>query len=173
MNIKLTELEHRKGEPLPFQLTLDAAELKNRHDEIRAIRPVEGKGEAVQLGNLYYVKGNLNADVDFVCARCLTPFTHHATVAFSETFASADDPILKEDEDSDILPIEGDEIELDSLLQEDFLLAMPTFPLCQEDCKGLCPTCGVNRNETTCTCSNERIDPRLAGLADFFKDSNK
>ncbi|MED4780652.1 YceD family protein [Brevibacillus choshinensis] len=173
MNIKLTELEHRKGEPLPFQLTLDATELKKRHHEIRGITPVEAKGEAVQLGNLYYVKGDLKADVDFICARCLNPFTHHASVAFSETFAPEDDPILREDEDSDILPLEGDEIQLDSLLQEDFLLAMPIFPLCEEDCKGLCPTCGVNRNEVACICTNERIDPRLAGLADLFKDSNK
>jgi len=173
MNIKLTELEHRKGEPLPFQLTLDATELKNRHHEIRGITPVEAEGEAMQLGNLYYVKGKLTADVNFVCTRCLTPFTHHETVPFSETFAHVEDPILHEDEDSDILPLEGDEIELVSLLQEDFLLAMPTFPLCEEDCKGLCPTCGVNRNEAACSCKNERIDPRLAGLADLFKDSNK
>lgn len=173
MNIKLTELEHRKGEPLPFRLTLDADELKNRHQEIRGMTPVKAEGEVVRLGNLYYVKGNLNADVDFVCARCLKPFTQHATVAFSETFAPEDDPVLQEDEDSDILPLNGDEIELDPLLQEDFLLAMPSFPLCEEDCKGLCPTCGVNRNDVACSCTNERIDPRLAGLADWFKDSSK
>lgn len=101
----------------------------------------------------------------------LESFVDQATVDFSETFALSDDPILQDDEDSDILPLEGDEIELDSLLQEDFLLAMPTFPLCEEDCKGLCPTCGVNRNEVACSCKNERVDPRLAGLADFFKDS--
>lgn len=172
MNIKITELDHRKGEPLPFQVTLDAAELKNRHHEIRGLTPVTVEGDAVKLGNLYYVKGEMKADIDFVCARCLTPFTQHASIPFSETFALADDPQIEEDEESDIHPLEGDQIELDTLLQEDFLLAMPTFPLCEEDCKGLCPTCGVNRNEAPCSCKNERIDPRLAGLADLFKDNN-
>lgn len=172
MNIKLAELDHRKGEPLPFRLTLDASELKNRHQEIRGITPVDAQGEAAKLGNLYYVKGEMKADVHFVCARCLKPFTQHADVPFSETFSAMDDP-AEEDEDSDILPLEGDEIELDTILQEDFLLAMPAFPLCEEDCKGLCPTCGVNLNEKTCGCKNERIDPRLAGLADLFKDGNK
>lgn len=171
MNIKLTDLDHRKGEPLPFQTKLDPQEVKNRHHEIRRITPVEVKGEAVKLGNLYYVNGQMTADVDFVCARCLSPFTDHAVVPFAETFALADDPVLTEDEDSDIHALEGDQIELDPLLQEDFLLNMPAFPLCKDECKGLCPTCGVNRNETPCTCKNERIDPRLAGLADFFKDS--
>ncbi|WP_400163399.1 YceD family protein [Brevibacillus sp. TJ4] len=172
MNIKLTELDHRKGEPLPFHTTIAPEELKNRHHEIRAISPVEVEGEAVKLGNLYYVKGKMTADVHFVCARCLTPFTDHAVIPFAETFALADDPVLTEDEDGDIHEVEGDEIELDTLLQEDFLLGMPTFPLCKEECKGLCPTCGVNRNETPCSCTNERIDPRLAGLADFFKGNN-
>jgi len=171
MNIKLADLERRNGEPLPFKATLNEVDLKSRHHEIRSMTPVEAEGEAVQLGNLYYVTGKMKADVNFICARCLNPFTHHAAVSFSETFAPEDDPVLGEDEDSDILPLEGDEIELDALLQEDFLLAMPTFPLCEDDCKGLCPTCGVNRNEVACSCKNERIDPRLAGLADFFKDS--
>ena len=171
MNIKRTELDHRKGDPLPFQGTLDPQELKHRHQEIRHITPVEVAGEAVKLGDLYYVNGQMKADVHFVCARCLTPFVRHAVVPFAETFASADDPVLEADEDGEIQALEGDEIGLDTLLQEDFLLEMPAFPLCADDCKGLCPTCGVNRNETSCSCRNERIDPRLAGLADFFKDN--
>lgn len=172
MNITLQELNHRKGEPLPFRLALDPVELKNRHQEVRRMTPVEVAGEAVKLGNLYYVKGQMTADVDYVCARCLSPFTQHVVIPFTETFALADDPVLTEDEDGDIHPLEGDQIELDSLLQENFLLELPAFPLCGEDCQGLCPTCGVNRNETSCSCSNERIDPRLAGLADFFKDNS-
>lgn len=167
MNMKLTDLDHRKGEPLPFRLTLDADELKTRHQEIRGLTPVKTEGEAVKLGNLYYVKGDMNADVDFVCARCLKPFTEHVAIPFAETFAH-EDSLVELDEESDIHPLTGEEIELDPLLEEDFLLAMPMFPLCEEDCKGLCPTCGVNRNERPCSCKNERIDPRLAGLADFF-----
>jgi uncharacterized protein len=172
VNIKLVDLDHRKGEPLAFQLTLDPAEVKSRHQEIRGLTPVNADGEAAKLGSLYYVKGEMKADVDFVCSRCLKPFTDHAVVPFAETFATAEEEELL-DEESDILPLEGDEIELDPLLQEDFLLAMPTFPLCEEDCKGLCPTCGVNRNEQACSCKNERIDPRLAGLADFFNNKTE
>jgi len=167
VNIKRVELDHRKEEPLSFRLTLDPEEVKRRHQEIRGLTPVQAEGEAAKLGNLYYVKGSMSADVTFVCARCLKRFTEHVVVPFSETFAAADSGEML-DEESDILPLEGEEIELDPLLQEDFLLAMPSFPLCEEDCKGLCPTCGVNRNDQPCSCKNERIDPRLAGLADFF-----
>ncbi|USG67732.1 YceD family protein [Brevibacillus ruminantium] len=170
MNIKIADLEHRKGEPLRFQLTLDADELKRRHQEIRGLTPVQTSGEAAKLGDLYYVNGNMQADVDFVCSRCLRPFKEHVEVPFSETFAEEGSELI-DDEDSEILSLEGDEIELVPLLQENFLLDIPSFPLCTDDCQGLCPTCGVNRNEQACSCKNERIDPRLAGLADFFKDS--
>lgn len=168
MNIKLTELDHRKGEALPFHTTLDPQELKSRHQEITDLSQVNASGEAALLGGLYYVKGKMEADVDFVCARCLKPFREHMNVPFDETFAS-DKSDVDYDEDSDIHLISGDEIELDPILQEDFLLALPIIPLCEEDCQGLCPTCGTNWNEKKCSCNNERIDPRLAGLADLFK----
>jgi uncharacterized protein len=167
VNMKVVDLEHRKGEPLPFRVTLDPDDLKHRHQEVRGLSPVEASGEAAKLGNLYYVKGEMSADVNFVCARCLKPFTQHMAVPFAETFAPADAEELA-DEENDILLLTGDEIELDPLLEEHFLLAVPLFPLCEEDCQGLCPTCGANRNEQMCSCRNERIDPRLAGLADFF-----
>jgi len=169
MNIKVVDLNHRKGEPLAFSTTLDPKELKDRHQEIRGLTPVEATGEAVQLGGLYYVKGDMDATAKFVCARCLKPFEQHLAVAFSETFAP-EDAEVDFDEDDDVHMVTGEEIELDPVLQEDFLLAVPDFPLCDEDCKGLCPSCGVNRNEEACACKNERIDPRLAGLADFFKN---
>lgn len=167
MNIKITELDHRKGEPLPFRLTLDPIELKNRHQEVRGLTPVETTGEAAKLGSLYYVKGEMAADVNFVCARCLKPFTEHMAIPFAETFATEESEV-ELDEDSEVHLLERDEIELEPLLQEDFLLAMPAFPLCGEDCQGLCPSCGINRNEASCNCNTQRIDPRLAGLADFF-----
>jgi uncharacterized protein len=170
MNIKLIDLDHRKGEPVAFRLTLNPDELKTRHQEIRGLTPVETEGEAVKLGNLYYINGKMSADVNFVCARCLKPFTQHLVVPFAETFAP-EEAVLETDEESDVHPLSGDEIELDPLLQEDFLLAMPSFPLCDEDCKGLCPTCGADRNQQMCGCKNERIDPRLAGLADFFANN--
>jgi len=47
------------------------------------------------------------------------------------------------------------------------LLAMPAHPLCGESCAGICPVCGANLNEEQCSCSDEKIDPRWAALAEF------
>ncbi|ATO48001.1 YceD family protein [Brevibacillus laterosporus] len=167
MNIKLIELHHRKGEPLPFQTNLDSQDLKKRHQEIRDLSPVSVTGEAVELGGLIYIKGEIQAEAKFVCARCLTPYTEQLSIPFSETFAPNTSDI-EFDEDSDIHQVTGEEIELDPFLEEDFLLSISAFPLCSKDCEGLCSNCGINRNEQSCNCSTERIDPRLEALKKFF-----
>lgn len=60
-----------------------------------------------------------------------------------------------------------DKIDLGEVVREQLYLALPMKPLCQEDCKGLCPVCGVNRNRETCTCRQEWVDPRMAALAEL------
>ena len=56
------------------------------------------------------------------------------------------------------------EINLAGLLWEEFVLALPVRPLCKPDCKGLCPDCGKNLNEGSCSCVRDEGDPRLAAL---------
>jgi uncharacterized protein len=57
-----------------------------------------------------------------------------------------------------------EQIDLNELLREQFYLTLPMKPLCSEDCKGICPQCGTNRNTAPCDCSPQWEDPRLAGL---------
>ena len=62
---------------------------------------------------------------------------------------------------------EGDSIDLDELVREQILLALPTRHLCREDCKGLCQKCGADLNAGDCSCEQGETDPRWAALADF------
>ncbi len=55
-------------------------------------------------------------------------------------------------------------MDLSPLIREQVLLALPTRPLCQEDCRGLCPHCGINLNRSACGCRVETVDPRLEAL---------
>ena len=66
-----------------------------------------------------------------------------------------------------------DKIDLGEVVREQLYLALPMKPLCQEDCKGLCPVCGVNRNRETCTCQQEWVDPRMAALAEWKSRNEK
>ena len=63
--------------------------------------------------------------------------------------------------------IEDMHFNLDPLVTEDIFLSLPTKILCSEDCKGLCPKCGVNLNLGKCSCKKE-IDPRLAALKELL-----
>ena len=63
-------------------------------------------------------------------------------------------------------------IDLDELMREQFYLALPMKPLCREDCRGLCPQCGVNLNSGTCDCVAEWKDPRLAPLEAMKRTQN-
>lgn len=58
----------------------------------------------------------------------------------------------------------GVEINLAALAWEEFIEALPQYPLCREDCAGLCPSCGQNLNQAQCSCSHETYDPRLEKL---------
>ncbi len=61
----------------------------------------------------------------------------------------------------------GKVIDLDPLVQEQIVLALPAYPVCREGCKGLCPVCGQNQNEKACGCDRHVPDPRWAGLEKF------
>ena len=64
---------------------------------------------------------------------------------------------------------EGGRAELDVIASEQIYLNLPLKPLCREDCQGLCPTCGANRNRLKCGCRSEELDPRLAPLLELKK----
>lgn len=74
-------------------------------------------------------------------------------------------------------PVEGETrqlrdatIDLTEMVRDVVLLDLPLAPLCDDDCAGLCPTCGVNRNTSPCDCAAESTDPRWAALADLRFD---
>ncbi len=98
------------------------------------------------------------------CARCLSDFSHDLSVDFSELYAFD----LRSVTDSNLILPEDGKIDLEPLLREYMLLDFPINPLCKPDCKGLCPVCGENQNQTTCHHEEIRGDERLAGLSSLL-----
>ena len=78
---------------------------------------------------------------------------------------------LEDDENDDILLLEGTQLDLDDAVSTAFVLAMDTKNLCSDDCKGLCAKCGADLNLGPCGCRPE-VDPRLAALAQLLDDEN-
>ena len=106
------------------------------------------------------VLGRLEGEAEVPCRRCLvpvrTPIDQEVTLLFREGVSQVD----AEAEEIYLLPERGNELDLTAAIREHLLLAVPEFVECQDACKGLCPRCGVNLNETTCSCERTDVDHR-------------
>lgn len=117
------------------------------------------------------VQGTLNARIGVECTRCLAPFDLSFDVELSELFVPE-----WQDQSGEVRGInpyvidEGGFIDLTPIMREEGILAVPIQALCSPDCKGLCPQCGQDLNQGTCTCEQERIDPRLASLRTLLEE---
>ncbi len=127
-------------------------------------------------GEHVFATGKFQGELRVACSRCVEAMTIAIDEPLRVTFMPAsqlpgDDAegVEGEDgaevgaEDLDTFPFDGEVVDLEPLFREQFVLAIPYAPLCREDCKGLCPQCGIDRNSSTCTCQRP-IDPRLAAL---------
>ena len=115
------------------------------------------------------VTGEVGATVPQTCSRCLEEFTAQVRSVIDVRVvprpATGQDAELGAD-DLDVDFYDDDELNLARLVETEALLGLPMKPLCREECRGLCPTCGVNRNTAPCTCGERSTDPRLAALRD-------
>jgi len=120
--------------------------------------------EAVMEGVL--VTGSARAELVGECARCLDPIRDDVEARFQELYVyddSGHDPDA--DEDSDVSRLEGDLLDLEPVLRDAVVLALPFQPLCEEDCPGLCTECGARLKDDPDHHHEAAIDPRWAGLA--------
>jgi DUF177 domain-containing protein len=132
------------------------------------------------------VGGRARAPLTVPCGRCLSPVSVDLPVDFDLTLVPADaqQEASGAARESDTGPVGGtfdaDEaqeetysgkvIDLDPIVREELLLALPGYPVCDESCKGLCPVCGANLNERECGCDRHVPDPRWAGLKNVKLD---
>jgi uncharacterized protein len=149
------------------------------------VRNLKGEVKVTRLSDGLLVQGDVQADVDVLCSRCLDNITLSVDARLEEQFKPTVDVetgrvIKREDEaqDEDAFAIDPNHhMDLSEPIRQALLVALPMRPLCREDCKGLCPICGANRNTTDCGHTDEPMDSRWEGLheldlADFPVDRN-
>jgi uncharacterized protein len=123
--------------------------------------------EAVMEGVL--VTGSASAELTGECARCLEPIDDEIDVRFQELFVY-DDQDYSSEEDDGVSTLQGDLIDLEPLLRDAVVLALPFQPLCEDDCPGLCTECGARLKDDPDHAHEDPIDPRWAGLAALKQD---
>lgn len=127
--------------------------------------PVKADIVLTAFGGSVLMQAQVAYSLTMPCDRCSETVTRTFKPVFTHTLVRE---LSSDEDDGDLILVEDERLDVDGLLQEDILLDMPVKFLCREDCKGLCPTCGANRNEGDCGCDRREIDPRLAVLQELL-----
>jgi len=158
-------------------------------EDLRILGDVRFDGVLQKKDQRFRLKGRVQATLELTCGRCAEPFQlpidsevdltyvpdplSSQTPAHHGAHAKGTDEIELNDEDLTTAYYRDHMLDFAEMLREQFYLALPMRPLCREDCKGLCPHCGMNLNTGTCTCEVRWQDPRLAGLQSLLKSPGR
>ena len=132
--------------------------------EARLSEPLEVQAEVQQAGADVVVRGRMAGVVEVDCRRCLKAVRQKLDEELTLLYVEGLDALEAEQQEAYPLPEKARMLDLGPAVREHVLLAAPRFVLCEAACKGLCPKCGVDLNETTCECRESTVDERWAAL---------
>ena len=171
----LIEVENLTGTARPFTQTYAPGEIELDDDNAQLTSQTTVEGSARRKGDEVRLNGKIRAEVEVSCDRCLAAVQAPVEIEFDTAFipgekaASESENVELLADDMRLATLEGDSVDLDGLVREQILLALPSRRLCREECKGLCPTCGADLNAGRCSCERSEADPRWSALADWNK----
>lgn len=151
MRIRVANAIRQTGELFSFETAELFSDQVFGERTISFAEPVSVSGTYVYDGKAFKVEGKATALVNTVCARCTKSFAERIAFSFSERFVKGED----EAADDENYPYSGDELLLDKAVLDNLFLELPIASVCREDCLGLCPVCGADRNTTKCDCTTE------------------
>lgn len=163
MRIDLKKLSGVYGSKLPFAGEADLS-AETLYGERPFQKPVQYEGEIVNHLGVLKLTGTVRAVYSTHCSRCFQPLDVPLEAQVESVLSREE---LEEDE---VFLLTEDAVEVEDVLIPELLLQVRMTYLCKEDCKGLCPVCGADRNVRACTCESRQVDPRLAALAALLGD---
>ena len=154
MRIRVANAIRQTGELFPFETAELFSDQAYGERIVSFTEPVAVSGTVVYDGKAFTVSGRAEASIHTECARCAKPFAERVAFSFAERFVKGED----EAPDGETYPYSGDELLLDKAVLDNLFLEIPIASVCREDCKGLCPVCGADRNMTACDCTIEEAE---------------
>jgi uncharacterized protein len=159
-----------------YEKVYDPGMFSADREAFQVVAPVALSFDILKDKEQFHLTGTVRTTLELPCSRCLEPFTSPVDASFDlryqpHTLNTGSDEREIEEDDLSTAFYENDEIDLGQLMREQFYLSVPMKPLCQDDCRGLCPVCGTNLNRGTCACKQDWEDPRLAALRNLKHES--
>ena len=163
MKINLTQLQNGKSDRIEFDKNYNVdSEEQFETAGIKDATPIHIAGKVARVGSEIMLDVQMTSLLNYRCSRCLEDVKIEWEHQFTKLLYEGDT------DDLDSVPYEGYLLDLEKVIIEELNVNLPLQVLCDEDCKGLCPVCGINLNHKTCDCEKEKIDPRFEVLDDFF-----
>jgi uncharacterized protein len=175
-------------DPAPFSFQGDAAWWSSTIAPARdlpseLLAPFRFEGVAYRMAESLLLEGRAEGALELECGRCLARYRHQLREAFRLVLEPGGDRLLEPEaaealardgiclgEELEAGWYRGPELELSAFFGEVVALGLPVVALCREDCAGLCPQCGVDRNVGSCECQETRADSPFAALAALRRD---
>ncbi len=165
MLLSVREIINTPGKKLSFQFSMDLSSVEFGGC-CPVAQPVVVTGSVRNMAGVLVLTGKAETTLHTFCDRCGKALVIPKTVHFEHMLA---EELANEDEaDDEIILLQDGYVDVEDLARTAFILGMDTKILCSEDCKGICPVCGVDLNHGQCTCKKE-ADPRLAVLAKLLQ----
>ncbi|WP_258361087.1 YceD family protein [Moorella sulfitireducens] len=171
MKIGVGDLKARPGGEIEFKSQEKWTFLSTVSGNIPIVAPVRVTGRVTNTGKILLVQGQAATTLELTCDRCLEKYRYPVVAPLEEEYAgttAGQDANGEKWDKVEVRPLEGDFIDLKPAVEEALILALPMKWLCRENCRGLCPHCGQNLNESQCRCDARPVDPRLAVLGELL-----
>ena len=174
MFLSVRDLELRK---IRFDETFQPGRIDFSGENLEAATPLHATGVAELLAHTdgeIRIQGRYTVEMKAECDRCLGVALFPLNAGFDLFYRPAR-AIAREEEveidegQAEIGFYEGGGLELEDILREQVVLALPMQRICREDCSGICPVCGKNRNESSCDCRIEKSGDRWGALRDLAR----
>jgi uncharacterized protein len=169
MFLSVKEMEARK---IRFDETFPPGEIDFQADGIWQAGPLHALGTAELLAHTegeLRIQGRFEVQMDAACDRCLGRAVFPLDTSFDlfyrpASFIAREEEVEIDEGEAELGFYQGGGMVLEDILREQILLVIPMQRVCREDCKGICPACGKNRNETPCDCKDDPAGNRWAAL---------
>ncbi|MGL4742136.1 MAG: YceD family protein [Sarcina sp.] len=163
MELRFSELTSKKEKCKAINLVVEEDTIYIPGEIIKVLKPITFDGFAKVVEDVITLEGNISAELELECSRCLKNFSTTVNTSIDEKFSNN----FKEDES--IVPIESDILDVSEIIANNVISTLPIKRLCDEQCKGLCQTCGADLNLHQCSCSDLDTDIRFEKLKELFK----
>lgn len=170
MNINLINFFDEADKVFPFEGEVAIDSVNSYIGEFKIIEPIKYEGEIYKVDGAYLINANIYYKYETKCDRCFETTVKEVNSGLSAKLEDYGNQYVNNDDfKEDIIYYKKGILNLDEYILMEVASSLPMKTLCNENCKGLCPRCGIDLNKESCNCEDDYIDPRFEKLKDFFR----